>query len=136
LLSNFISFIENSVLTYPETKIFIVLLRFVLIFILNILGYFYIITKFYRVICYAKMTFEWLPMINPYEWPVSFFLTLAEPYFLYWSKLLPNLKTSRSTIEISSIIALEGLNVAGIFTVKLTNLIVLTILESERILSL
>ena len=54
----------------------------------------------------------------------------------YWSKLLPNLKTSRSTIEISSIIALEGLNVAGIFTVKLTNLIVLTILESERILSL
>jgi hypothetical protein len=133
---NFITLVENTVLKYPELKILLQFFRFIFIFILNILGYFYILMKFYRVICYSKMTFEWLPMINPYEWPVSFFLTLSTPYFLYWSKLLPNLKTSKSTMEISSIIALEALNIAGILTVKFTNILALSLLEFERILAL
>ena len=39
------------------------------IFLVNFISYLYILVKFYKVLCYSKMTFEWLPMINPYVWP-------------------------------------------------------------------
>jgi uncharacterized protein YggT (Ycf19 family) len=136
LLSNFLKIVENIVLSYPETKLLIHFFHFGFICFLNCLGYFYILIKFYRVLCYAKMTFEWLPMVNPYEWPISLFVSIAEPYFFYWEKLLPALKTADSSFEISTIIALEALNVAGVIILKITNLTVLTIEEFEKLLDL
>jgi uncharacterized protein YggT (Ycf19 family) len=102
------------------------------IFLLNFISYLYILLKFYKVLCYSKMTFEWLPMINPYVWPFSVFHVLTGPYFTFWSKILPSIKLDKSSVEISGIIALEALNSLIYFCVRFTN-ILLTILEETEI---
>ena len=90
------------------------------VFLLNLISYAYILAKFYKVLCYSKMTFEWLPMINPYIWPFSVFHVLTEPYFALWAKLLPNIKFDKSSVEISGIIALESLNSLIYVFIRLT----------------
>ena len=102
------------------------------IFLLNTVSYFYILIKFYKVLCYSKMTFEWLPMINPYVWPFSFFQVLTSPYFKFWSKILPSIKLEKSSVEISGIVALEVLNAFTYFCVKLTNLLIIYLEELEK----
>ena len=59
------------------------------IFLVNFISYLYILVKFYKVLCYSKMTFEWLPMINPYVWPFSVFHVVTNPYFAFWARILP-----------------------------------------------
>ena len=80
------------------------------VFLLNLISYAYVAVKFYKVFCYSKMTFEWLPLINPYVWPFSVFHALTQPYFAFWAKILPSIKFDKSSVEISGIIALESLN--------------------------
>jgi 1,4-dihydroxy-2-naphthoate octaprenyltransferase len=80
------------------------------------------------------MTFEWLPMINPYVWPFSVFQVLTGPYFSFWSRILPSINFERSSVEISGIIALESLNSLIYLCVKLTNMLVLILEETERTL--
>ena len=87
--------------------------------------------KFYKVLCYSKMTFDWLPMINPYVWPFSVFNVLTGPYFALWSRILPTIKFEKSSVEISGIIALESLNSLVYFLVKLTNMLVVFLEETE-----
>lgn len=94
------------------------------VFLLNLISYAYILAKFYKVICYSKMTFEWLPMINPYIWPFSVFHVITEPYFAFWAKVLPNIKLDKSSIEISGIIALESLNSLIYVFIQLTTLLI------------
>jgi|TARA_E500000178_G_C16511649_1_gene526129 uncharacterized protein YggT (Ycf19 family) len=103
------------------------------VFLLNAVSYLYIFIKFYKVLCYSKMTFEWLPMINPYVWPFSIFHVLTGPYFAFWSKILPTIKFERSSVEISGIIALESLNSLIYFCVKATNQLILVLEELEKI---
>lgn len=103
------------------------------VFFLNAVSYLYIFIKFYKVLCYSKMTFEWLPMINPYVWPFSIFHVLTGPYFAFWSKILPTIKFERSSVEISGIIALESLNSLIYFCVKATNQLILVLEELEKI---
>jgi hypothetical protein len=91
--------------------------------------------KFYKVLCYSKMTFEWLPMINPYVWPFSVFQVLTGPYFAFWSRVLPSIKFERSSVEISGIIALESLNSLIYFCVKFTNMLILILEETEKTLA-
>jgi len=69
------------------------------------------------------MTFEWLPMINPYVWPFSVFHVLTGPYFAFWSKILPSIKLDKSSVEISGIIALEALNSIIYFCVRFVHVI-------------
>ena len=95
------------------------------VFLLNTVSYFYILIKFYKVLCFSKMTFEWLPMINPYVWPFSFFQVLTAPYFKFWSKILPSIKLEKYSVEISGIVPLEVLNAFTYFCVKLTNLLII-----------
>jgi len=121
--------IITSVLTTDVTILFI---HQIAIFILNSVAYFYILLKFYKVLCYSKMTFDWLPMINPYVWPFSFFQLMTGPYFRFWSKILPNLKLEKSSIEISGIVALEALNAFIYFCVRFTNILVIFLEESEK----
>ena len=102
------------------------------IFLLNFISYLYILLKFYKVLCYSKMTFEWLPMINPYVWPFSVFHVLTGPYFTFWSKILPSIKLDKSSVEISGIIALEALSSLIYFCVRFTN-ILLAILEQNDV---
>ena len=115
-----------------KNEISIQLLQYISIFLLNSISYLYIFLKFYKVLCYSKMTFEWLPMINPYVWPFSIFQILTTPYFLFWSKIFPSIRFETSSIEISGIIALESLNSLIYFCVRLTNYLIqfLTFLES------
>lgn len=101
------------------------------VFLLNAVSYLYIFIKFYKVLCYSKMTFEWLPMINPYVWPFSVFHVLTGPYFAFWSKILPTIKFERSSVEISGIIALESLNSLIYFCVKATNQLIVLLEQLE-----
>lgn len=94
------------------------------IFLLNLAAYAYVLIRFFKVFCYSKLTFEWFPMLNPYVWPFSFFQSLTEPYFEFWSRVLPNIALEKSTFEVSSIIALESLNTCVYFLMLLTDLLV------------
>lgn len=107
-------------------------LYFLSIFLLNICSYIYICIKFYKVLCYAKLTCEWFPMINPYQWPFSFLQSLTRPYFQFWSKILPTIKLKKASVEISGIIALEALNAIIYFCVRMVNTLILNLGELEE----
>lgn len=102
------------------------------VFLLNLIGYLYIYLKFFKVLCYSKMTFEWLPMINPYVWPFSVFQVLTSSYFAFWSQILPSIKFDKSSVEISGIVALEVLNSLIYFCVRFTNLLIVLLEEIEK----
>jgi len=78
------------------------------------------------------MTFEWLPMINPYVWPFSVFHVLTGPYFALWARILPSIKFEKSSVEISGIIALESLNSFIYFCVKTVNFLILFLEQLEK----
>jgi hypothetical protein len=120
ITSEGIDFLQNDYALYT--------LHYLSIFLLNLASYAYIILKFFKVMCYSKLTFEWLPMINPYVWPFSMFQVLTGSYFRIWSKILPPIKFEKSSVEISAIIALEALNSIIYFCVRFSN-ILLSILE-------
>ena len=103
------------------------------VLLINIVSYLYILLKFYKVLCYSRMTFDWMPMINPYIWPFSFFQLMTGPYFAFWSKILPNLKLEKSSIEISGIVGLEALNALIYFCVRFTNILIILLEEKEKI---
>jgi len=84
-------------------------LQTVVLFIVYFLWYF---LKVYRMICYAKLTLEWFPLINPYQWPVSMLRTLSQPYFAFWRRLFPRLKFGKTSIDIGTILSLEVLNMS------------------------
>lgn len=75
------------------------------------LSYSYIFLKFYRLICFSKIAFDTLPLINPYTWPFSLFRTLAQPYFSIWYKILPGIKWGSTSFDVSQILGLEALTV-------------------------
>jgi uncharacterized protein YggT (Ycf19 family) len=103
------------------------------VLLINVVSYLYILLKFYKVLCYSRMTFDWMPMINPYIWPFSFFQLMTGPYFAFWSKILPNLKLEKSSIEISGIVGLEALNALIYFCVRFTNMLIVLLEEKEKI---
>jgi uncharacterized protein YggT (Ycf19 family) len=103
------------------------------IFLINLISYIYVIVKFYKVLCYSKVTFEWLPMINPYTWPFSFFQILTNPYFALWAKILPIIKLGRSSVDVSSIIALEALNAVLYLCARFFNQIIIILENLEKI---
>ena len=126
--NNFISII-TPMLTNQTSISF---LHYGCIIFVNIIAYLYVVIKFFKVMCYSKMTFEWLPMINPYIWPFSVFQVLTGPYFRFWSKILPTVKFEKSSLEVSGIIALEALNSCTFFLVKLTNMLIAILEQTEK----
>jgi uncharacterized protein YggT (Ycf19 family) len=95
-------------------------------------SYVYFIVKFYKLLCYSKMTIEWFPMINPYYWPFSFIRKFTMPYFRWWSRILPTIKFKKASIDVSAIIALEALNAIIYFCVRFANLFALLILSTQQ----
>ena len=71
-------------------------------------------------------------MLNPYVWPLSVIRIMTVPYFQFWSKLLPTLKFQKSSVEISGIIALEGLNAVIYFCVHIANELVIILKVLDR----
>jgi uncharacterized protein YggT (Ycf19 family) len=119
----------NSALNIDEITIQII--HNLAIFLLNAVSYFYVFLKFFKVLCYSKLTFEWFPMINPYVWPFSIFQTLTGPYFAFWARVLPSIKLEKSSLEISNIIALESLNSFVFFSMLLTQELIGLLNETE-----
>lgn len=76
----------------------------------DLIGYIYLLIKVYRILCFSKITFDQLPIINPYKWPLSLIRITTKPYFKFWSKLLPTLKLGKVSYDISAIIGLEMLS--------------------------
>jgi len=74
-------------------------------------GYLFIFLKTYRILCYSKITFDQLPLLNPYKWPLSIFRVAANPYFKFWQNRVPQLKLGKFSYDISVILALEMLSV-------------------------
>jgi len=78
------------------------------------------------------MTFEWFPLINPYKWPFSWFENFTQPYFDFWANLFPNIRFETSSVDVSSIIALEGLNSLLYFFVRLTQILITFLEQLEK----
>ena len=102
------------------------------IFLLNLISYSYVFLKFFKVLCYSKLTFEWFPMINPYVWPFSIFQTLTGPYFSFWARIFPTIKLEKSSLEISNIIALESLNSFIFFFMLATQELIVLLTKIEE----
>jgi hypothetical protein len=80
------------------------------IFLADFISYFFIILKIYRVLCFSKITFDQLPLLNPYKWPLSMVRVSTAPYFRFWGKLMPNLKFGKGSYDVSAILGLEMLS--------------------------
>jgi uncharacterized protein YggT (Ycf19 family) len=66
--------------------------------------------KFFKILCYSVLALEWLPVLNPFLWPYCLLYEITEPYFQFWSKLLPALRINKATFDISTLVGLEVLN--------------------------
>ena len=88
------------------------LLHFIVYFLTlfsDLLAYVYVLLKIYRILCFTKITFDQLPLVNPYKWPMSFFRVVTQPYFRFWTKLLPTVKVGKIVLDVSTIFGLEVL---------------------------
>lgn len=101
------------------------------IFLADLISYLYLLIKIYRVLCFSKLTFDQLPLLNPYRWPFSFVRVVTKPYFKFWAKLLPNLRIGSGSYDISAIIGLEMLNALISTALKFR---ALSLAEAQRIL--
>ena len=120
----------------PNTEASILLTHEAAVIMLNIVSYLYIFAKIFKVMCYSKLTFEWLPLINPYVWPFSLFNAITNPYFRMWSQILPPIKFEKTSVEISAIIALEALNSVIYFLVRFSHVLVGILQENEQLLGI
>ena len=100
--------------------------------IADLTGYIYVLIKIYRVLCFSKITFDQLPMFNPYTWPFSVIRIITQPYFKFWSKLLPNLKLGKISYDVSAILGLELLS--GLLFLC-SQLRILGLIEAQRVLN-
>ena len=115
-----ILYLQNVFYISPNSFLFRLLILLCYL-ILYFISYFQFFIKFYRVLCYSKLTLTWLPTINPYVWPFSFFQLITKPYFTFWSQILPTIKLKASSFEISSLIAIEALSSINYFSLLLLN---------------
>lgn len=77
----------------------------------DIVGAIYLLIKAFRVLCFAKITFDQIPVFNPYKWPLSMIRVVTRPYFRFWLRLFPHLRIGKVSYEVSAIIGLEALSV-------------------------
>jgi len=125
--------LENYNELSPETATFFSSLWiYMLVALGNGIYYFIFLLKFYRILCFSKITFDGLPMINPYIWPFSIFRLLTQPYFKFWSKILPTFKSGKSSFDISLILGLEALSALIYF---FTQIRIIILLEAAEMIS-
>ena len=130
--ADFFNNLTSNLTPFLKNELSVSFLHYFSQILVNVIAYIYVLVKFFKVLCYSKMTFEWLPVINPYIWPFSMFHVLTGPYFRFWSKILPTVKFEKSSLEVSGIIALEALNSCTFFLVKLTNMLIAILEQTEK----
>jgi hypothetical protein len=92
----------------------------------------YTLLKIFRILCFSKVTFDQLPLLNPYKWPLSFFRVATKPYFQFWSRILPSLRLGKVSYDVSTILGLEILSSLIFLSVQLR---ALTFMEAQKILA-
>ena len=132
--NDFLIGLNPFVLNFLKNDIGATFIHYLSIILINFISYAYVFAKLYKVLCFSKLTFDWLPMINPYVWPFSFFKLVTDPYFNIWAKLLPSIKFEKRSVDISAIIALESLNTIVFLLVVLANECLVILEETEKIL--
>jgi hypothetical protein len=75
--------------------------------------------------CFTKITFDGLPMINPYIWPFSFFRVYTQSYFAFWAKLIPPVRYGKSTFDVSLVLGIEALTSITYLMTQLRYLIII-----------
>jgi len=108
-------------------------LAYILVLLSDFAACLYTLLKVYRILCFSKITFDQLPLLNPYKWPLSFFRIVTRPYFKFWSKILPSLKLGKISYDVSTILGLEALSSLIFLSVQFR---ALTFSEAQKILSL
>ena len=88
---------------------FFYLSAYFLIICANIIYFLIWMMRFYRIFCFSKLTFDALPMINPYLWPFSVFRVYTEAYFSFWLRLIPPIQYGRTSFDISIVLGIEAL---------------------------
>jgi len=104
----------------------------ILIFLSDFIAFFYILLKVYTILCFSKITFDQLPILNPYKWPFSFFRIATKPYFKFWSKTLPNLRLGKISYDVSAILGLQVLSSSLYLCLQLRTF---TFVEAQKIIS-
>ena len=107
------------------------LTSYFLILFSDVIAFFYTILKIYSILCFSKITFDQLPILNPYKGPLSFFRIITKPYFKFWSDRLPNLKLGKVSYDVSAILGLEMLSSLIYLCVQVRTS---TFLEAQRLL--
>lgn len=75
--------------------------------------------KFYTLLLFTKITFDQLPLFNPYLLPFSILRYFTSPYIRIFQKLFPRLQIGPINLDISVIIALELLNWSDTLVINL-----------------
>ena len=96
--------INNFELLYPRSTKFILIS--VILFLIKIIV---ILLQLFRLLCYSKITLEWFPLLNPYQWPFFFVKNFTQFYFNFWSKLVPKIKLYIFSRDLSHLIAVDAL---------------------------
>ena len=104
------------------------------VFLLNFSAYAFILLKLFKVLCYSYLTFDWLPMINPYIWPFSFFRIATRWYFKFFERFFPSIVLNENQFEISTIVALELLNSIVFCLVRLSHSLIFILEDIEKAL--
>ena len=107
-------------------------LSYSLVLLSDLIACLYTLLKIYRILCFSKITFDQLPLLNPYKWPISFFRVVTRPYFKFWQKLLPSLRLGKVSYDVSTILGLEALSSLIFLSLQLR---AATFSEAEKIIS-
>jgi hypothetical protein len=134
MVNDFLINVNPFVTNLLKNEIGLTLIHYLSIILINFISYAYVFAKLFKVLCFSKLTFDWLPMINPYIWPFSFFKLVTDPYFKIWAKILPSVKFEKRSIDISAIIALESLNTIVFLLVVLANEFLVILEQTEQVL--
>ena len=134
MVNDFLINVNPFVTNLLKNEIGLTLVHYLSIILINFISYAYVFAKLSKVLCFSKLTFDWLPMINPYVWPFSFFKLVTDPYFKIWAKILPSVKFEKRSVDISAIIALESLNTIVFLLVVLANEFLVILEETEQVL--
>ena len=78
-----------------------------LLFLSDISHYIYLSLKVYRILCFTKLTFDQLPLFNPYKWPLSFVRKLVQPYFDFCKYFIPRFRFGKVSYELSAIVGIQ-----------------------------
>jgi len=81
-------------------------------FLIEIFSNLYLMSSFFRLLCYTRLTLNWFTTFNPNTWPYSFITNIVNPYFYFWSTKIPFLRSNIGVMDVSVVLALQIVNLS------------------------